>query len=609
MGAIRLVMADTDLTPYERGTFGSRTTPIMSLQLRKIAAAARRFLLEVAAEAWGAEPATLAAREGRVVHPASDRSAAFGELVAGREALITTGDGEPVTPAEHWTIAGRSVPKVDGRTFVTGSHRYTSDQRLPGMLYGKVLRPPAFRATLLSVDTRAAEAMDGVVVVRDGDFVGVAAPEERAAAQAVEAIRARWRTELQVSHPELFDYLRESPLEDSERARPFQYTEGSVAEAMAAASRTLEQSYTVDYIAHAPLEPRAALARWTDEGLTVWTGTQRPFGVRTELAEAFGLPEEQVQVIVVDTGSGYGGKHSGDAAVEAARLARAAGRPVKLVWTREEEFTWAYFRPAGVIDVASGVQDDGAITAWALHNYNSGAAGIHTLYAVPNQHVEFHPTESPLRQGSYRALSATANHFARETHIDELAYLLGRDPLAFRLQNLPDPRLRAVLEAAARAFGWGETEPGPDHGFGLAAGAEKGSYVATCAEVRVDRPGGTVQVVRVVEACECGAVVNPNHLRSQIEGCIVQGLGGALFESIRFANGRILNPSFADYRVPRFGDAPAIEVVLVDRKDLPSVGAGETPIVTIAPAVGNAIFAATGVRLRSLPLSLEGNAA
>src|SRR5262249_4484962 len=225
-------------------------------------------------------------------------------------------------------------------------------------------------------------------------------------------------------------------------------------EGLAAADRKLEATYTVAYIAHTPLEPRAAVAEWSDGQLTVWTGTQRPFGVRSELASALGIPAERVRVIIPDTGSGYGGKHTVETAVEAARLAKAAGKPVKLVWTREEEFTWAYFRPAGVIDVSAGVKKDGTLTAWEVHNYNSGGSASPTLYEVPNARSEFHPSKSPLKQGSYRALAATANNFARESVMDELAHAAEIDPLEFRLKNLKDARLRAVLEAAAKQFGW-----------------------------------------------------------------------------------------------------------------------------------------------------------
>jgi isoquinoline 1-oxidoreductase len=377
-----------------------------------------------------------------------------------------------------------------------------------------------------------------------------------------------------------------------------------VEEARAQAAKTLQQTYTVAYIAHTPLEPRAAVAEWKDGKLTVWTGTQRPFAVRDELASTFHLSEDKVRVIVPDTGSAYGGKHTGECAMEAARLAKAAGRPVKLVWSREEEFTWAYFRPAGVIDVKSGAKADGTLVFWEYDNYNSGPAAMRTPYQVPNQRIAFHPSDTPLRQGSYRSLAAAANHFARESHMDELAHALRMDGLEFRLKNLKDERLRGVLQAAADRFRWGQQKSTPARGFGLAGGFEKGGYIATCAEVAIDRD--EVHVARVVEAFDCGAVVNPDGLKNQISGAIVQGLGGALFEAIHFDDGKILNPHLAEYRVPRFSDAPEIDVVLVNHKDQRSMGAGETPLTGIAPAVANAIFNATGTRLRSMPLVPNG---
>jgi isoquinoline 1-oxidoreductase len=507
-----------------------------------------------------------------------------------------------------------SIPKVDGRDFVTGRHRYTTDfvnadslnpnsptredgTAIRGLLHGRVLRPPAFAATLISLDTSAAEAMAGVTVVQEGDFVGVTAQTDHEAALAIAAVKAKWKLSPQVSDRELFAHLR-SAAEGAPNAP------GSNASSPSA----LQQTYTVAYIAHVPLEPRAAVAEWKGDELTVWTGTQRPFGVREELASTFRIPEARVRVVVPDTGSGYGGKHTGEAAIEAARLARGAGRPVKLVWTREEEFTWAYFRPAGVIDIRAAVDGNQRITKWEHHNINSGDAGIGVLYEVPGAITQFHRSASPLRQGSYRALASTANHFARETAIDELARAAGRDPLDFRRRNLRNDRARAVLEAAARAFDWNWSEGVKLKGFGvgLAVGAEKGGYLATVAQVHVDETTGKVTVRRVVEAFECGAIINPEHLKDQVEGAIVQGIGGALFEQVRFEDGRILNPRFAQYRVPRFSDMPKIELVLVDRKDLPSAGSGEAPIVCIAPAIGNAIFDATGVRLRALPLVPDG---
>jgi len=602
---IDLVMGDTQLTPFDMGTFGSRTTPTMNLQLRKVAAAAREALIGLAATQWNTDRQHLVAAEGKIADSRSNRLIAYGTLAKGQQLTQTVASDEALIPPANWKVAGQSVSKVDGRDFVTGAHKYPSDQKLPDMLYGQVVRPAAFGATLTSLDSQKTEQM-GAVVVHDGDFVGVAAPTQELAKSAHAAVHAEWKSEPQPSHKELFDFLRKNttqgtdPTGDGDR-----HDVGSVDQAFASADHKLQQTYTVSYIAHVPLEPRAALAKWDGDSLTVWTGTQRPFGVRGQLAEAFHLPEDKVRVFMPDTGSGYGGKHTGETAIEAARLAKAAKRPVKVVWTREEEFTWAYFRPAGVIDVTSAARKGGTITAWEFHNYNSGSAGILTYYDIPNQRIIFHSVKSPLRQGSYRALAATANHFARESHMDELAHLVKMDPLAFRLKNLKDERLRAVFEAAAKKFGWGGSKSA-GHGFGMGGGYEKLGNVATFAEVNVDRKTGEVKVVRVVSAFECGAIVNPDGLRNQIEGSNVQGLGGALFEAIEFENGKVLNGRLSQYRVPRFSDVPALETVLLDRKDIPSVGAGECPMIGLAPAIANAIFDATGLRLRSLPLVPNG---
>ncbi len=606
LASVRLVMGDTGLAPYDMGTFGSLTTPTMAPCIRRAAAAARELLIDLAARRWRADRSGLAASEGKVSDPlaSSARSATYGQLTRGRKLVETVSEDVPQTPASRWSIEGQSVPKVTGRNIVTGKHNYPSDIERPGMLYGKVLRPPAFKASLKSLDAREAEAMPGVTVVRDSNFVGVAAPGEWAASRALEALRAEWSLTPQPSEGELFDYLKRNAAQDS-RGDPAR-TQGSIEEGMAAADRQMAQTYTVAYIAHAPLEPRAAVAEWKDGKLTVWTGTQRPFSVRSEIMQAFDLPEDRVRVLMPDMGSGYGGKHTGDAAIEAARLSKASGRPVRVVWTREEEFTWAYFRPAGIIEVASGLRQDGTVTAWEFHNYNSGPAAIGTPYAIPHQKIRFHPVDSPLRQGSYRALAATANNFARETHMDEMAQIVGMDPLEFRLKNLRDARLRAVLEAAAGRFGWGKSRPSPGQGFGIACAFEKGGYVATCAEAAVEGPEGRAKAIRIVTAFECGAVLNPNHLANQIEGATVMGLGGALFEAIRFENGKILNAALSRYRIPRFSDTPAIETILLDRRDLPSAGGGETPMIALAPALGNAIFQAAGVRRRSLPLNGPG---
>ena len=607
--SVTMIMGDTDLVPWDMGTFGSMTTPTMAPRLRNMAVAARQMLIEMAASEWQIDESKLIAADGKVMEASGGRSIAYGELTHG-EKLVKVVEGDPpLTPATEWKIAGTPIHKVGGRDFVTGKHKYPSDIARPGMMYGAVVRAAGFNAKLVSVDTSAAENMAGVKVVRDGEFIGVVAPDAYTARKAVEVIQAKWDVPPQQGNDGLFAYLKSHP--ENERGiggRPQQQT-GQVEQALAAADVKLEESYTVQYIAHAPLEPRAAVAEWQDGKVTVWTGTQRPFGVQGELMQAFNLPAEKVRVIQPDMGSGYGGKHTGEAAMEAARLAKTAGAPVKVVWTREDEFTWAYLRPAGLIEIKAGARKDGTLVAWEQHNYNSGPSAIETPYDVENHLAEYHPAQTPLRQGSYRALAATANNFARESHMDTMARQVGMDPLEFRLKNLKNDRLRAVLQAAADKFGWTQAKSTAKRGFGLACGTDKNGFVASCAEVEIETgKSGTrkkVRVRRVAMAWESGAVVNPDGLRNQQMGATVMALGGALFEAILFANGRIQNAHFTDYRVPRFKDAPQVDVVLIDRKDLPSAGAGEIGLIALAPAVGNAIFAATGVRVKNMPMAPE----
>ena len=584
LGAIAFVMADTDLTPFDAGTFGSQTTPRMAPQLARAAATAREMLIDEAAKRWSIDRATLSARDGKIAS-ADGRSIGYGELTAGRKlAGVVAADATPA-PVDRWALRGTAPKKVDGRAFVTGRHEYTPDMARPGMVHGRVIRPSGYAGTLVSVDEGGARTMPGVAVVRDGEFLGVTAPTERDAKRAAAAVRARWKAPVNEPTSEtIYDHLKKTE-RPPEAGRNSGFTSGDVAQARAKAARTFEASYRIPYIAHVPLEPRAAVAEWKDDKLTVWCGTQRPFGVRSELASAFHIPEDRVRVIVPDMGSAYGGKHTGEHAVEAARLAKGAGKPVKLVYTRAEEFSWGYFRPAGVIDIKAAVDAEGRLVSWEFDNWNSGGSAIRTPYDIANQRIAFHPAQSPLRQGSYRGLAATANHYAREMHMDAIARALGVDAVEFRLKHLTDERMKAVLNAAAKKSGWPKPST-PGRALGIACGTEKGSYVAAAAELSKAPTGFTIE--RLIVVFECGAIVNPDGLLNQVEGAVVQGLGGALFESVDFRNGEIVNGSLEQYRVPRFKDIPPIETVLLDRKDLPSAGAGETPIVCVAPAIGSA---------------------
>ncbi len=605
---VRMVMGQTDISPFDWGTFGSRSMPYAAPPLRAAAAAAREVLMETAAGRFGLPPAVLTAAGGIIAGPDGAPSAGYGDLVAGMRRVERVPPDRPVTAPADWTAAGQPARALGGADVVTGRKRFPADLRAAGMLHGAVLRPPGYGAVLRRVDPGPAQAMDGVQVVRDGDFIGVLAPSRAAAARAVAAIEADWDTEPQPAAAELEDYLRAHLVPGEGRMAAWRQEAGDPDAALAAGPVRVAATYTAAYIAHVPLEPRSALAAWRDGQLHVQTGSSTPFRARQELAAALGLPQDAVHVTVPDYGGGFGGKHGSTVALEAARLARAAGRPVKVQWSRAEEFRCGYFRPAAVIDAAASAGQAGMITGWSMTDILAGQIGLPGPYRIPAQRLVFQPARSPLPRGSYRALAATANNFARESLIDELAAAAGAEPLEFRLRHLDDERIAAVLRAAAQRLGWAPGRPPglPDGaGAGLACGFEKGGRVATAAQVTVGGRG-ELTVRRLVTAFDCGAVVNPDNLANQIEGAVMMGLGGALFEAVDFAGGRLLNGSMAAYRVPRLSDLPEVEVVLADRPDQPPAGGGETPIIGVAPAIANAVFAACGTRLRSMPLAPGG---
>jgi isoquinoline 1-oxidoreductase len=593
LGDIRLVMGDTDLCPHDAGTFGSRSTPDAGRELRVLAAAARRVLDRLARD------------RGR-------QAEGIGELVAGLRrvevANRTSGHGSGVVDAQETDRPPSTppgVPRLTGRSIVTGSKRYPSDITRPRMQHGQVLRPPAAGAHVRTVELGEV-AGEGVTVVHEGSFVGVVAASPGQARRALARAKPEWDLPDTPGETDLESHLRAHPIEDEGWEGGFHRASGDIDGALAAAPVRVDATYRTAFIAHVPMETRAAVAEWTDDGrLTIWTGTQVPFGVREEVSAALAIPEAAVRVIVPDFGGAFGGKHAGEVALEAALLARSAGTPVKVRWSREDEFRQGYFRPAAVIDVRAGADRDGRLTAWGMTNLNSGPFGLAGPYEIANERLDYQAADAPLRQGSYRALAATANHFARESAMDEVAVALEIDPLELRLTHLADERLAAAFREVAARIDWTrEREEG--FGLGLAGGIEKDARVATAVELRVGEDRRPVPI-RIVTAFDCGRVVNPEGLMNQIQGATSMGLGGALFEAVHFGPGGVLtNASMTEYRVPRITDLPPIEVALLDRPDIPSAGAGETPIIALAPAIANAIFDATGIRLRDMPLLPDG---
>jgi CO/xanthine dehydrogenase Mo-binding subunit len=600
---VQMVLSDTGVVPDDGMTVGSGSTPRTVPPIRQAAASARELLVDFAARKWSVDRGNITIREGKATEKDGKRTLSYADLAASEDAAKELNQAispeVALTPVTEWKVLGTPVLRPNSRDIVTGAHKFPSDISHPGMQYGKVLRAPSYGAKLTSIDVALAKAMSGVTVAQDEGFVGVIAPTTFLAESALDAIAktAKWEITSQPSSKELFGYLKQHA-DGGEPPNPF-------ADELSKATKVLRQSYEVAYAQHSPLEPRAAVAEWKDGQLTVWTATQNPFGVRSELARAFHISDDKVRVIVPDFGAAFGGKHTGETAVEAARLAQAAGKPVSLRWTRAEEFTWAYFRPAAAIEIEASLDQDGKLSFWQFVNINSGNAALESPYQIGKHQSRYVNSKPPLRHGSYRGLAATANNFAREGFMDELAVAAGADPLEFRLAHLENPRLRTVLETAAEKFGWRlrVKSKSPSVGVGLACGTEKGSYVAACVEVEITKEN-QIRVRHVCQAFECGAIVNPGNLYKQVTGAIIMGIGPALREEVRFENGEIQTASFRSYPVPRYEDVPTLDIHLMNRPDLPSAGAGETPIICIAPAIANAVFHATGKRIRTMPIRI-----
>ncbi len=602
---VEVVLGDTERVPWDIGTFGSQSTRYTGVQVRKAAATARQAMLELAAARLDL-PADQLRLDYGAIQSTSDvaKMVSFSELLAGQSLTREIRDDIQVAVPAEFRVLGTDTVRTDGLERVTGRAVYAQDVIRPGMLFARVLRPIAYGARLESVDASVAERVPGVVqVVHNEEITAVLAESDEAADRGHDALIAQW-SEMpgQLSRWDLPAALV------AEARDPVTTQEaGDVDAALARSPNRLEETYFVPYIPVAPMEPRAAVAEWEGDRLTVWAGTQRPFGIRGELAMRFGIEESQVHVIAPEIGGGFGGKSIYRPAGEAAELARIAGRPVRVAYSRVEETTWSTFRPAALITIRSGFDDKGNILAWDYHAIHTttdrpmiGQRGSESPYACADVRAVVSAGPAPLRPGSYRSLGCAVNHFARESHIDEIAASIGMDPVEFRQRNLPEPRFRAVLGAAADQFGWKTAAQPSGQGAGAAIGLDVGSYSAECVSVAVQ--GREISVDRVSSSLDCGLVFNPEGARAQMEGAIIMGLGGALFEAAEFENGQLLNASFARYRVPRINQVPRIDVTLVGSDRNPSTGAGEPGIVPIAPAVANAVFDATGKRIRELPL-------
>jgi isoquinoline 1-oxidoreductase len=604
-----MVMGDTDLCPYDMGTFGSMCIRNLGPVLRAAGAEARAVLLQMAAEQFKAPAEGLQVKAGVITDPAAQGNhVTYAQLVQGKR-IERHIEKVQVKPVAAFTVIGKSPRRKDALEKVTGKAKYAGDVTLPGMLHARILRPPAHGATLRSVDTSAAEKVPGARVVRDGDLIAVLHERPDIAERALGLIKAEFdRPRTGLDDKTIFDHLLQTAPQPQVVGQS-----GNIAEGEKLATAVVEETYLNSYVAHAPMETHTAVASIENGKATVWASTQAPFSLKPAVAQALGLSPQNVRIITPYVGGGFGGKSGAPQAVEAARLAKATGKPVQVVWDRAEEFFYDTFRPAAVVKIRSGLTAAAKIVLWDAKVYGAGDREARPFYDIPNQHTVSAggwmggnpPGMNPFSVGPWRAPSVNTNTFARESHIDVLAAKAGVDPLEFRLSNLTDPRMRRVLEAVAKQFAWKPAKTPSGRGVGVACGMYSNAYVATMAEIAVGKTTGEVQVRRVVTALDAGLIVNPDGLRQQMEGCITMGLGYPLTEEVRFKDGEVLDRNFDSYPIPRFSWLPKIETIIIDNPTTPAVGCGEPPIITMGAVIANAIYDAVGVRLLQLPMTPE----
>lgn len=608
--SVDMVMGDTRRCPWDMGTFGSLSTRFFGPPLRAAAAEAKAVLLELAAERLKVPAGRLVAENGIVsVAGSPGRRLSYGELAKGQKIERHLTGQPPLRAFAEFTVSGKPTLRTDAREKATGRAKYAGDERLPGMLYARVLRPPVHGATPKRVDTSAAERMAGVTVVKRDDLVAVLHADPEAAAAALAAVVAEYDVPAATVDTEnVFDRLLEKapPPEDRE-------SKGDLEAGRKAATARFEHRFENGYGAHAPIETHTAFARTEGDQVTVWAATQTPFPDQQAVAEALELPPEKVRIVTPWVGGGFGGKSGTPrAAIEAARLARITGKPVQVAFTRAEEFFYDTFRPAGVVLIESGMDAAGRLVLWDYRVHGAGSRGAEQFYDVPNHRLRVHGRWGqnpggvhPFATGPWRAPGANLNVFARESQLDIMAAKAGVDPLKFRLDNTSDARARSVLKAAAEGFGWRPAAGPSGRGQGLACGIDAGTYAAVCAEVAVDRASGRVTVKRLTCAQDMGQVVNPDGARMQMEGCLVMALGYSLTETLRFKGGDVLDRSFATYEVPRLSMLPELQTLLVPNDALSPQGGGEPAIVPVGGAIANAIFDATGARPFRMPMTPE----
>jgi nicotinate dehydrogenase subunit B len=612
--SITMVMGDTKLCPYDGGTNGSRSVRYFGPALRAAGAEAREVLLQLASENLQLPLERLAAKGG-VIRDKTDpaKQISYGALAKGKVIERHLTKKPELKPPSAFQVCGKSLPRLDKADRVTGKAQFAGDIRLPGMLYGKVLRPPVHGAGLKNLDASAVNRIQGARVLQEGDFVAVVHELPDMALAGLALIKAQYQM------PAAPDERNENSIHQHLQAVAAPQgsiirEKGDLAKGLELATLKFDETYLTPYVAHAPMETHTALADVKEDNATIWIGTQRPFGAPAEIAQAIKMTAEKVRVITPYVGGGFGGKSQVLQAVQAARLSKMTGKPVQVAWTREEEFFYDTFMPAAVVKIRSGLNTSHQIMFWDYQVLFAGERSAEPCYDIAHQRTISRgaarggPTAHPFGTGAWRGPGSNTNIFARESHIDIMAAKAGVDPLEFRLKNLNpsddiQKRLIRVLQAAAAKFGWQPAKAPSRRGYGLVCLDYLETCVAAMAEIDVDRKTGKIQVKRVVLAQDMGPIINPEGAKLQIEGAIIMGLGYCLSEEIHFTGGDIKDRNFSSYEIPRFSWVPQIEAVLVDNHEIQPRGCGEPPVTAMGGLMANALFDATGVRLNRLPLT------
>jgi len=640
-----IVQGDTGRTPDQGYTVGSKTIQVGGPPIRQAAAEARQTLLSLASSHLGEPAEQLVVRDGVVsVKGDSTKQVSYERLIGGQRFERAVTKNAPLKAPGRYSIVGKPVRRVDIPAKVTGTHVYVQNVRVRGMLHGRVVRPSAIGAVLGGVDEASVAGMPSVVkVVTQGNFVGVVAEREEQAIQAASALKVTWQTPRPLpAMTALWDTIRDAPTTEKALVNT-----GDVDAGLAGAARVLHATYRYPFQMHAAIGPSCAVADVRPDGATVWSGTQGPYPLRTSLASLLAMPAEQVRVIFVEASGCYGHNGADDAAADAALLSQAVGKPVRVQWMRYDEHGWEPKGPAMVMEVRAGLDGGGNVVAWdytvwtpthstrpdgqagnllagqlagaaqAKNPFIGGDRNARHPYVIKNERVTARWFAAPLlRSSALRGLGAPQNTYANESFMDELATTAAADPVQFRQRHLSDPRANAVVAAVAKLAGW-VPRPAPrkrppgsgvSRGRGIAFAQYENAfaYVATVADVDVNHATGEVRVARVFVAHDCGLIVNPDGLRNQIEGSVVQTISRALKEEVTFDGSGVTSVDWRSYPILTFPEVPErIEIALINHPERPALGAGEPTACTVPAAIGNAIADATGVRLRTVPFTAE----